>query len=754
MSAAGSSVAWRDRGLALLVLALPFALLHWMVPFVSEQTIGQDYPRYAIATQMELMFAIHHGTFPLFMPGFFGGQTASALILGELHHPLSHLAAALPGYWSGAALELNTLLRLVSLGLSALAVFWLLRRLAFERPLAFVLAIITVFNLRMLDDFRYAVALETHSAFLLLCVALARAWLDPGLPSGGLAVTGAAYLVLTSGQPQLAWFAVLGAGAFALSWPYHVRALLGAPAVDGRAVPGAPAVDRRAVLRFWGLAATSLAAAGGLAAAHILPFYVEFLRNNAGRANSGYEFSLGYTDTLPGTLYNFVRPYRCDVSGAYGGPSLPLIAALLPLLAVLRIRVPRVVWAIWSLFFVLFLYTQGARTSVHWIFWSVVPFFRTFRIPGRISLLFPLLFLLLLAWVARQGAQAVRVGRRELRLSPAEILAGAAIFATLLAWILPAAEPKRYTPLVIRGLSIEDELLIAGLGVISLAAFAATSRPGGARLWPLLVLATGLQTERTLAHGTFIEPSRPTPTFAAMREEKRERLDYRGPTDGSMLGSRIVAEQEARSYLEPELGKIFRRVTIVRDRDEAYARMGKTRALDEAFLELPPGEPLALDSEVGAEVVPVAPRVELTFSSYNRMVFSVTSSRAAYFGLSYPYSGNWVAALNGAKVPTYRVNGAAHAVRVPPGTSTLEFRYESPSAAAGTALSCGVLAAIGAWLFVRLRGGRRAAGVVLLGAALVLYLAFDRSLYAGESLGTRYVWPAPSGSPAGATRER
>ena len=47
-----------------------------------------------------------------------GGQTSSALTLGQIYHPISHIAASLPGYWEGKALEWINLLRLLSLGVA------------------------------------------------------------------------------------------------------------------------------------------------------------------------------------------------------------------------------------------------------------------------------------------------------------------------------------------------------------------------------------------------------------------------------------------------------------------------------------------------------------------------------------------------------------------------------------------------------------------------------------------------------------
>ena len=111
------------------ILALPFLILYWLVPFVGKHTIGNDYLNYWINMQMYLRFSLANGTFPLYAPGFNGGWTSSALTLGQMHHPIFWLAAVIPGYWDGYAHEIGTLLRFLSLGGTQVVIFLFLRRL-------------------------------------------------------------------------------------------------------------------------------------------------------------------------------------------------------------------------------------------------------------------------------------------------------------------------------------------------------------------------------------------------------------------------------------------------------------------------------------------------------------------------------------------------------------------------------------------------------------------------------------------------
>lgn len=138
-----------------------------MTPILGELSIGNDYVTYSIDQQLALQYSLERGTFPLFAPGFAGGHSAAALTLGQLYHPLSHLAALMPGYWEGNALTVNTVIKLTSIGLTHLLVFVLLVRLKLKAAIAFAISFITVYNLRMLDMFRYGASLENYLGFIL-----------------------------------------------------------------------------------------------------------------------------------------------------------------------------------------------------------------------------------------------------------------------------------------------------------------------------------------------------------------------------------------------------------------------------------------------------------------------------------------------------------------------------------------------------------------------------------------------------------
>ncbi|MBA4369438.1 MAG: hypothetical protein C0403_17570, partial [Desulfobacterium sp.] len=60
-------------------LLLPFIFFYWIIPFFSQIMLGEDYARFSMGEQLELLFSLITGSVPLFIPGFAGGQSSAAL---------------------------------------------------------------------------------------------------------------------------------------------------------------------------------------------------------------------------------------------------------------------------------------------------------------------------------------------------------------------------------------------------------------------------------------------------------------------------------------------------------------------------------------------------------------------------------------------------------------------------------------------------------------------------------------------------
>lgn len=729
----------RKTGLlwAALMLALPALFFDWALPFVSDTTLGNDYATFSLPQQLELQFSLANGSFPLFVPGFAGGQTAQAMVLGQLHHPIALVASHLPGYWSGYALDWNTLLRLLSLGLAQLALYALLRKLALGRASAFLLAAVTTYNLRMLDLFRYGAALESWTGHLFLCAAVGLYYFDRSALAPRAGIIAATYWLLTSGHPQMAYYGALGALLFTSLLPFL------AAAIDSRR-----STTPAALVRFYGGAAGLCGLGLLVAAAFVVPFATEYLAGSArSAAGQSFAWTLAWLDSLPGTLANLFAPLRADVHGAFGGSALVLLAGLVPVVALRRGRIPAVVWAAWGLAVLVFLALQGDRTPVYHALWRYLPLMSSMRAPGRLSLLLPILMMCTLAWLLAQVERAGQSPEASVR-SPSTTLLGlvaALLSAVYLLWLWYAPpSPTDYSPVTINHVSPTVEGVVVALGMLSLVIFALLVRAPRWRDWLLagLCLTACLETKLVLDHGTWRDVVGKTPTFAQLASWKREKLDYRFPS-GEGFFDPTMWRQATSFHVEPALGRVYFEWRGARDLEDAYRILDHGLAPHELVVE----EPDAAFAPAPTDR-PTA-RVELVYSSSNRLVFAVEASQRGYFTLAYPYSGRWEALVSGKEAVPRRANGGHHAVPISAGKSVVELRYRSPAQLAGWLLGALGLVLV-TFVLVHPRAGWKraaAAALVVATASAGMVAVLRASLYGGRNLGTAYAWsgPAPAG---------
>jgi hypothetical protein len=641
--------------LALLMLVLPAIFFDWALPFVSDTTLGNDYQLFSIPQQMELQFSIANGSFPLFVPGFAGGQSVQALVQGQPYHPLSLLVPHMPGYWTGHAVECNTLVRLLSLGLAHLALFIFLRRLGLGRGFAFLLALVTTYNMRMLDLFRYGAALESWTGHLFLCAFLGLFFLRRSSLGVRAGIIVSAYWLITCGHPQMAYYGFLGAVLFALLLPFIAAAI-----DQEKRVPLAN------IVRFWASAAGLVVVGILLSADFIVPFVSEYLAGTP-RSVAGQHFAwaLAWQDSWLGTLNNLFVPLRSDVHGAFGGSSLVVLAALLPMLLFLRVKVPAAVWMAWALAVVVFLALQGDRTPVYWVLWRYLPLASPMRAPGRLALLLPILLMSVLAWLFARADRSTQATETDARREGPTFLAVAALLMSISYLVVlsrVAVSPSEYSPVSIHHVSGPVEVAAVGLGLATLFLFALLARlprwRGG--LLVAMCVFVCLESKLVLDNGTWKDPSKRTPTFSEMANQKREKLGFRFAS-GEASYSAAMWRQTTMFHVDPSLGRVYYQWRAARDMEDAYRILGQGVNPDEVVVEGVDGE-VSIPSS--GDNSPVG-RTKLVHSSFNRLVFDVESSRRAYFTLSYPYTGRWIALVDGVAAPTHRANGGNYAVPIP-----------------------------------------------------------------------------------------
>jgi len=599
-------------------------MFHWMLPFVSDLSLGNDYQRYPIQEQMELMFSLKSGSFPLYAPGFVGGQSASALTLGQIYHPISHIAALMPGYWNGKALEWNTFLRLLSLGFIHLVIFLLLMDLGTGVLFAFVLSFVTVYNLRMLDLFRYGASLESWTGHLLLCGVIGLFCIRKNKRMGALWIPVSTYWLVTSGHPQMMYYGLFGAILFTILIPYIVKAL-----IPGRYLNIKETIKFYLFVLFFGLIGILLSSA------YTLPFYYDFLVTNAGRVAQEYEWANLFSDTFISTVNNLFYPLRSTVQGAFGGSPLYLVAILVPILRCFKIKVPNVIWVIWTLILLVFLYIQGERTFIHYIAWKFIPYVSSFRIAGRSSMILPILLMLLLTWIVKIKAFKFRILKREISFVPAVVVTVTALFLMgLYGSVIHFPKPSIYSAVALREISPVTEMIIQAVSGVALIFFIfhflskKFMHITGTVFAFLVVSHVGI----LLYYGTWIETKRATPTYSQMLEEKKNGLEFKH-LPGAGMTSKTVMKQITLSNLEPFLGKFYRKFIVVKNNEQAYDLIQKGRNPDQVILE---------SIEMMHRIEPVIEngekdRVELVYSSFNRLVFEVKATQAGFFELAYPF---------------------------------------------------------------------------------------------------------------------
>jgi len=127
---------------------------------------------------------------------------------------------------------------------------------------------------------------------------------------------------------------------------------------------------------------------------------------------------------------------------------------------------------------VVFLYIQGSRTLIHYLAWKYLPFTSSFRGPGRISLIMPVLIMPVLMWVVQAESSRIKLAGKDFHILPQTILALAGllltvVFACTSGQTQPSHNPYIYNAIHIRKIPVQIEHIITVVGIISLAALTA-----------------------------------------------------------------------------------------------------------------------------------------------------------------------------------------------------------------------------------------------------------------------------------------
>ncbi len=714
-------------------MVLPFAIFYWAFPFVSEWTIGNDYTRFSIHHQLELMFALKTGTFPLYIPGFEGGRTAFALSIGELFHPISYLAAMFPAYWSGDALEVNTLLRLLFLGGAHFLLFHFLRQLHFSDVISFLLSFITVYSLQMLSLFRGA-SCESWTGFIFLMAGAGMYYLTRS-KKWGLFIVFSTYWLICSGHLPTIYYILMGLTLFIFFLPFVLDS------IDGHPVSGfntkVSYFTTTAGLLLLGLLAASV---------FLVPTYVDFVSSCVARVGGSYAWANNYQDTFMGTVNNFFYPLRSF--GAFGGTPLLLTGLLIPLLRFFKIRIPWAIWGVWALILIVFLHMQGDRTPVHYLIWKYLPFADSIRVPGRITVLMPMLFLLLFIWVFG-SSYMIHIYRYKIKIYAVLSAAGILVFLIYQACqtIFPAMEKDLFlfSPAVIRVIPgwVEPFNVLLTLFILSLLVWAGIFSRKRNYMLVFICAISIVQLTVFIYYGTWIEEKSDMPTLNMLRGQKKNDLSYHfSQNPGAGLYSRLIQQQLAHTCLEPYMAKVFTEYDVEKDQENVYQRIAEGIHPNFCVIESPGHAAMPQKNSTSRMSYTGRDEVALEYGSYNRMVFEAKTSKSGFFMFAEPDNGRWKAFVNGNKAKIFRANGIYPAVVVPAGVNTVEFRYFSHATLWGLCLSLFFFFAILAYCAHR-RLPKPASWIatgLILGFVVSVFLLWHHRLYNGKNLNTHYSW--------------
>ena len=716
---------------SILAFILPFAVFYWMIPFLSQYTIGNDYLNYWVNMQLFLRFSIKNGTFPLYAPGFNTGWTASALSLGQLWHPISWIASIIPGYWQGHAHQIGTMLRLVSLGFTHLALLSVLRKIQVKWVWAFLFSFVAVYNLRMLDMFRYGASLENYTGFLLLIAAVIWHFVSDRKYLPPLCIIGSSWLVMVGGHPQMIYYSFTGIAVVCAIMPFYIKSLKG---MEQR-------ITYKPIRRYYSTTMVCTLAGIMLAACYFLPFYFEYMQDSWRGEETLFSWSCSNQDVPIGAICNFFSPFYSDVHGAFGGSALFIIAAIVPVAYLFKFRLQWPIMALWFFCLIIVLLSLGSRGGLYYYFWKYFPLANSFRVPGRTAFVLPALFMLILAGMSRLKPETITIKQQCYSINVISILSVAAIllFVVFRVFVhIDVAFLSPYTPLKLNNPSSCVIVLFFALSTAILTGLIFIPT-GHNRLRFFIsiavVFATLFQTASVLRYGTWIAKApRITPTF-----EQLSGLQKAGPIYPAETGDwsrKAIEEHAQKTFFEPLIARICTDYTFVSNTEEFYQKVSQYSCPGHIYIEKKLQQP-----DIPNKPPSVKNRNSITLkdNSFNRFCFEADTSAAGFFVFS-PPSERWQANVDGEKKSVYRANGIETAVWLEAGKHKVEYYYRSVASVVGMIISLLVLFAISTVILKDIKHLylRIACITVSFIFCSLMFMFWYWTLYAGKNIGMAF----------------
>jgi len=707
---------------------MPWIVFFWLVPGFSSLTIGNDYPVFSILAQIDILYSFKTGAFPLIVPGPENGVPVGGLTLGGLFHPQTYLSSIIPGFWDGKALQIVTVFRLLFLGIAHLALFRIFLKLKLSKIGAAMISSLPLYNLKALDSFRYGASFENYIGFIFVVCSvfflrMRQLNREPVLISWYSLII-SSYLLLVGGHPQ--WMFILFGGSLVVTLlvPSILNAFWEKPKSPTRP--------------FWILTTAGFAISLTLASPYLLSFTIDFLSLNSTRGQMSYLETLQFGHTFSEMINIFFMPFKSEVHSSFSSSPLLFISLVLPPVAfLLKKRFPAPLLVLWFLVFFILSYTLGSLTPIHKLFYQL-PFFGSFRVPGRFALLIPLFSSLILAWAFRSWTQMKE---------PIGIGSLVTLVATLAhRFFYSSGNQPRYSPYQIQRLSeqMNHYELVGALLISFFLIFLCWSGEKKSRLFSTtLFISLFAYCTLLLRFGTWTTPQSPSISFNQMKEQKRKGTRNAQSVWGHGMALHVVSEFKKRNRgLLPRLAYLSSSLSLTETGREALENFIGQKNPGHVFI---PRSQLSQEiiSALSAPMEAQAGTVSLERISYNQFRFKSTVSSPCFLVLGVPLGHHqWIASTPDSTLKVFDSNGGYPAVFLGgSGTWDITFSYESRAIEVGIIIALFTLLA----LISGTVGSQYRLPILVLGAVLCsfIFFAFKDSLYSGESWGTSYEWFLP-----------
>lgn len=708
----------------------------------SAVTLSNDYGVFTSLAQMYTLFSLKYGSHPLFVPWFWHGQSVTSNTLIQLWHPITLILPHFDVYWQGGALKMASFVQVLSLGLGQAFLYLLLRKLAPSRFLAFIFSFIAIYNIRMLESFRYQASLEAYTGMIFTCVAIGFFYLSFSRRNtfwNGLLITFSTYWLVTSGHPQFMFYGFMATCAFLLLFPWLVCTIR-----DEQ--------PKKELLKFYCFSIFYIFIGIILASIYVVPYYFEFLQDNSARARASYEDLRLIKHSFWHWIRNFISPLDTDVvsNGAFGASPAYLYAVILAVYACLMNYKNKkmLFWYGGCLLFCsgIFLLALGASTPVHRWFCEHLPFFGMLRFPGRIAVVLPL-FLSLLGWTLAAQINDSDHQRNFIRAIGIFIV----VFIILSPFL--GESPTGYIPsrLALRktgplGLIQNiDKLKINNmfyvLYIVSAFQFMlifSKSKYAKRRWEKILTFAvTAASCGILMMQCNWVRHPPKLPPFAHLLSNYSQGKGL-GEFGSKLESSAVTIHKKQGHTFDKNFASLFWSADVVPNVKAYYATIPKEH---KNLVLISPKIPSSPSKD---ETKSVQAHLKLEYFSFNRFTISVTSDKPGWMKINYAYSKRWHAYANGKAVPVYRANGAEMAVPIQAGTQFIEFYYDKTISLAGMAITCVTLF----FLFIccvrhiiPVRNRPVLSLIFYLASAfccIYIFYTYDSSIYGGQNIPYSY----------------